>query len=89
MFLNRQFKLFKMFPNKVEVGIGVLNIDKNRIACFYEGQAESDGNSSELLGMMARVEIDTASGHGIMLSGIECVGREAQNIYQQWWLAYV
>ena len=79
-----QFNLTVQFPRGQKSVHGVLTItDKDR-AIFFSGDA---GENSSAVATLERIQIEHASSHGIMLSGVEqWVGNKL--MYQKWWLAF-
>lgn len=83
------FVLSTLRPKPRVIGSGSLSIDKQGEAMFFEGTGASD---AAVLAALKRVRIDSASAHGIHLSGMQSdgVGRDGVEKfkYQEWWLRY-
>lgn len=84
-----QFKIVTQQPKAKELGTGVLSIDKNGDAMFFEGNGES---SAQLLATMHRVRVEFAGAAGIMFTGMQPEGFDRSGkqrySYQEWWLIY-
>jgi hypothetical protein len=87
--LHRQFELTTQWPKPQVLGLGVLAVDKHGDAQFFSGEGERD---STVLAVMKRSRLDSASAHGLMLSGMEPTGMDRRGretfAYQEWWLRY-
>lgn len=85
-----QFVLSTLMPKQVERGRGILSVDKNGDAMFFEGAGDK---GAEVVASMKRCRLETATAHGIMLSGMELAGHDRsgrENFkYQEWWLRYI
>jgi hypothetical protein len=85
---NRYYDLYLQQPKVKHVGKGLLNIEQNGTASFYD----SPEANAHFLAELKRVRIDFAGAAGIMLDGFESVGADAQQRekfrFQQWWLMY-
>lgn len=83
------FVLSTLLPKPKELGGGSLSIDKRGEAMFFENEG---GSGAAILATLRRVQIDSASAHGIHLSGMQPdgVGRDGVEKfkYQEWWLRY-
>lgn len=88
--MNRQFKLITQNPKPKEIGVGVIDINKDGRANFFEGNGETNAcRLAELL----RIRLEIAAADGILLSGMELKGNDKRGvpkyIYQEWWLVYI
>jgi hypothetical protein len=82
--VSKQFDLFTLIPTHKFIGRGVLSIDKNGKADFFEGDG---GEKSKILASLTRVKIDGATADGLHFSGFHTHGRGRVH-YQEWFLAY-
>jgi hypothetical protein len=87
--MDRQFELITQKPKPRSLGLGVLSVDKSGDAQFFSGEGERD---SKVLAGMKRCRLESASAHGIMLTGMEPTGVDRHGretfAYQEWWLRY-
>ena len=85
-----QFKLMTQLPKPKQMGAGVLSIDKKGDATFF---ANNGDHGDSILALMERTRIESATSHGIMLSGMQPAGTEKNGLpkftYQEWWLRYI
>jgi hypothetical protein len=88
--MNKQWTLHLQHPNvSTRPLVGVLSIDENGDARFWNGQADEH---SKILAEMVRTRIDWAAADGMMLSGMQPGGADKlgnrKYFYQQWFLRY-
>lgn len=83
------FVLSTMQPKQLVLGAGCLSIDKHGEAMFFEGTGAS---GAAILAVLKRVRIESASAHGIHISGMQPDGVARNGTekfkYQEWWLRY-